>query len=71
MQWMSLFLVIASDEAALLTHDPRLVMVKPSLIYIAIGIVMLKPGWMNRYLLPRRRQSCRTSPSLSAASGRH
>ena len=27
-------------------------MVKPSLIYILVGVVMLKPGWMNRYLPP-------------------
>ena len=50
MQWMSLFLVVASGGATLITHDPRFVMVKPSLIYIVVGIVMLKPGWMNRYL---------------------
>ena len=27
-------------------------MVKPSVIYLIVGIVMLKPGWMNRYLPP-------------------
>jgi intracellular septation protein len=50
MQWMSLFLVVASGAATLLTQDPRFVMIKPSLIYIIVGVVMLKPGWMNRYL---------------------
>jgi intracellular septation protein len=50
MQWMSLFLVVASGTASLITHDPRFVMVKASLIYAIVGIVMLKPGWMNRYL---------------------
>lgn len=50
MQWLSLFLVVASGSAALITHDPRFVMVKPSLIYLIVAIVMLKPGWMNRYL---------------------
>jgi intracellular septation protein len=25
-------------------------MVKPSLIYVMVGVVMLRPGWMNRYL---------------------
>jgi intracellular septation protein len=50
MQWLSLFLVVASGSATLLTHDPRFVMIKPSLIYVIIGVVMLKPGWMNRYL---------------------
>ena len=27
-------------------------MLKPSVIYTIVGIVMLKPGWMNRYLPP-------------------
>jgi intracellular septation protein A len=52
MQGMSLFLVIASGAATLLTHDPKFVMVKPSLIYLAVGVVMLRPGWLNRYLPP-------------------
>ena len=52
MQWMSLFLVLGSGAATLITSDPRFVMVKPSLIYLIVGIVMLKPGWMNRYLPP-------------------
>jgi len=52
MQWMSLFLVIASGAATLLTKDPRFVMMKASVIYVIVGIVMLKPGWMNRYLPP-------------------
>ena len=52
MQWMSLFLIVGSGAATLLTNDPRFVMVKPSLIYIVVGIVMLKRGWMNRYLPP-------------------
>jgi intracellular septation protein len=50
MQWLSLFLVLASGTTTLLTNDPRFVMVKPSVIYVIVGIVMLKPGWMNRYL---------------------
>src|SRR5215467_14339725 len=52
MEWMSLFLVVASSSATLITNNPRFVMVKPSLIYILVGVVMLKPGWMNRYLPP-------------------
>lgn len=50
MQWLSLFLVIAGGTASLLTNDPRFMMVKASLIYAIVGSVMLKPGWMNRYL---------------------
>jgi intracellular septation protein len=50
MQWMSLFLVVTSGSAALWLHDPRFVMIKPSIIYCIVGTVMLKRGWMNRYL---------------------
>lgn len=52
MQWLSLGLVIVMGGATLLTHDARFVMVKPTLVLTAIGVVMLKPGWMNRYLPP-------------------
>jgi intracellular septation protein len=50
MQGMSLFLVVASGLATLLTKDARFVMIKPSLIYLIVGVVMLRPGWMVRYL---------------------
>ncbi len=50
MEWLSLFLVIAAGTATLLTDDPRYVLFKPSVIYVIVGVVMLKPGWMNRYL---------------------
>ncbi len=52
MQWLSLFLVVGAGTATLITNDPRFVMVKPSLIYLVVGVVMLKSGWMNRYLPP-------------------
>jgi intracellular septation protein len=52
MQWMSLFLVLGSGLTTLITSDPRFVMIKPSLIYVIVGVVMLKPGWMNRYIPP-------------------
>ena len=50
MEWLSLFLVIATGTATLLTDDPRFVLFKPSVIYTIVGVVMLKSGWMNRYL---------------------
>ena len=50
MEWLSLFLVMAAGTASLLTDDPRFVLFKPSVIYAIVGVVMLKPGWMNRYL---------------------
>ena len=56
MQWMSFFLVVASGTATMLTNDPRFVMIKPSIIYAIVGVVMLKPGWMNRYLPPIARE---------------
>lgn len=52
MQWMSLFLVIGAGTVTLITNDPRFIMIKPSVIYIIVGVVMLKRGWMNRYLPP-------------------
>jgi intracellular septation protein A len=50
MEWLSLFLVVAAGAATLLTDDPRFVLVKPSVIYAIVGVVMCKPGWLNRYL---------------------
>ena len=52
MQWMSFFLVVASGTATILTNDARFVMIKPTIIYAIVGVVMLKPGWMNRYMPP-------------------
>ena len=50
MEWLSLFLIVAAGTATLLTDDPRFVLFKPSAIYAIVGVVMLKRGWMNRYL---------------------
>jgi intracellular septation protein len=52
MQWMSLFLVLGAGTVTLITNDPRFMMIKPSVIYAIVGVVMLKRGWMNRYLPP-------------------
>jgi intracellular septation protein len=53
MQWLSVVLVVASGAATLFTHDARFVMIKPSVIYAIVGAVMMRRGWMNRYLPPR------------------
>jgi intracellular septation protein len=50
MEWLSLFLVIAAGTATLVTNDPRFVLIKPSVIYAIVGVVMLKPSWLNRYV---------------------
>ena len=53
LQWLSVVLVLASGTATLLTRDATFVMLKPSAIYCIVGLVMLKRGWMNRYLPER------------------
>lgn len=52
MQWMSLGLVVVFGGASLYAHDPRFIMLKPTLIYAIVGGVMLKRGWMARYQAP-------------------
>jgi len=50
MTWASLALVIVLGSAAILTNDPRFVLAKPSIAHFAIGAIMLKRGWMLRYM---------------------
>lgn len=52
LQWASLGLVVVFGALGIVTNDPRFLMAKPTIIYIAIGVVMLKRGWMLRYLPP-------------------
>ena len=52
MQWLSLALVITLGAATLITNDSRFMTAKPSLIHFAIGAVMLRPGWLDRYMPP-------------------
>lgn len=52
LQWASLGLVVVFGTLGILTNDPRFLMAKPTVIYLAIGAVMLKRGWMVRYLPP-------------------
>ena len=66
MQWMSLFLVLGAGTVTLITNDPRFVMIKPTVIYLIVGIVMLKRGWMNRYLPTR---ALETVPDLAIGFG--
>ncbi len=50
MSWASLGLVIVLGAATILTHDPRFVLAKPAIAHFAIGAIMLKRGWMLRYM---------------------
>jgi intracellular septation protein A len=52
MTYASLALVIVLGGATLLTEDPRFVLAKPSIAHFAIGAIMLKRGWMQRYVPP-------------------
>src|SRR5882672_1109287 len=52
MTYASLALVIVLGSATLLTHDPRFVLAKPAIGHFAIGVIMLKRGWMLRYMPP-------------------
>jgi intracellular septation protein A len=67
MQWLSLVLVIGFGTAALITADSRFMMVKPSIIHFAVGAVMLRPGWMTRYLPPI--VTANVPPGVLLASG--
>ena len=52
MTYASLALVIVLGGATLLTNDPRFVLAKPAIAHFAIGAIMLKRGWMLRYMPP-------------------
>jgi len=50
MQWASLALVIVLGGTSIALHDGRFIMMKPSIAHFAIAAVMLRRGWMGRYL---------------------
>ncbi|MGB3845784.1 MAG: septation protein IspZ [Sphingopyxis sp.] len=54
LQWISLASVVFTAAATLFTGDPRFVMVKPTIVYLIVGSVMLRRGWLNRYIPPEQ-----------------
>ena len=66
MQWMSLGLVIVLSGATMLTQSPRFVMLKPSIAHFAVAAVMLRRGWMSRYLPEIARQNLPESVQVAA-----
>jgi intracellular septation protein len=50
MQWMILGLVLVLGTATMLTQSPSFMMVKPSIGHFAVALIMLRRGWMTRYL---------------------
>jgi intracellular septation protein len=55
LQWMGLGLVVIFGTATLLTKNAVFMMIKPSIIYVLIAVVMLRRGWMLRYMPPQGR----------------
>ena len=64
--YASLALVVLLGGATLFTGDPRFVLVKPSLAHFGIGAIMLKRGWMARYMPPKVME---VAPDLPVAAG--
>ena len=66
MQWMILGIVIVLGAATMLTQSPRFMMMKPSIGHFAIATVMLRRGWMIRYLPPIARENLPESVPIAA-----
>ena len=49
-QWVSMALVVVLGGATMLTQSPRFLMLKPTIVHLAVADIMLQPGWMLRYL---------------------
>jgi len=52
MTYASLALVVGLGAITLLTNDARFMLAKPAIAHFAIGLIMLKRGWMLRYMPP-------------------
>jgi intracellular septation protein A len=52
MTYASVALVVVLGAVTLFTHDPRFMLAKPAIAHFAIGVIMLKRGWMLRYMPP-------------------
>jgi len=50
MQWLILGVVLVLGAATMLTQSPRFMMLKPSIGHFAVAAIMLRRGWMMRYL---------------------
>src|SRR3546814_19175842 len=54
LEWISLASVLLTAAATLFTGDHRFVMAKPTIVYLIVGTVMLRKGWLNRYIPPQQ-----------------
>jgi intracellular septation protein len=69
MQWLALGLVVFLGAATLVTQDSRFIMVKPTIVHWAIAAVMLRHGWMMRYLPPIARDNLPLGVMVGAGYG--
>jgi len=65
-QWLILGMVVVLGSATLITQDSRFIMMKPSIVHFAVGAVMLRRGWMMRYLPPIARDNIPESVLVGA-----
>jgi intracellular septation protein len=52
LQWLTLVLITVFGGATILFHNPHFIMVKPTLLWLALGCVLLRRDWMAPYLPP-------------------
>lgn len=57
MQYLSIGLVIVLGGVSLVFNDPRFVLLKPSAVHFAVAAVMLRRGWLARYMPPIVKQN--------------
>jgi intracellular septation protein len=50
MAWLALMMAIVLGGATLITDDSRFIMAKPSVGHFAVALVMLRRGWLARYM---------------------
>jgi intracellular septation protein len=52
LHWLSLVLISTFGGATILFHSPYFIMIKPSILWLALGGVLLRRDWMAPYLPP-------------------
>jgi intracellular septation protein len=50
LQYLSVVLVVVAGVSTLVTKDPHFVMIKSSVVFLAVAAVMLRTNWMAPYL---------------------
>ena len=69
MQWISLALVVVLGGTTILAQSSRFMMVKPSIVHFAVAALMMRRGWMIRYITPIARQNVSEATMIAAGSG--